>query len=153
MSYNGKIRHRNKKNVRVAKKGTRQFHELQNVKAHPDSFRQRGGVPTIDAGLGGLDHSLDITVSHWSTMAFESFPKDLKETGGVPDAMVDFLLNQVWLEYRSDVTRLRCELVKSRLERGVPDGRIEDVGWERLYDGKEDFQKFREQMTNPRSRS
>ena len=144
MSYNGKIRHRNKKNIRVAKTGTRQFHELQNVKAHPDGFRQRGGVPTINAGLGGLDHSLDITVSHRSTMAFESFPKDLKETRGVPDAMVDFLLNQVWLEYRSDVTRLRCELVKSRLERGVSDSRIEDVGWERLYDGEEDFQKFRE---------
>ena len=143
--------HKNEKNVRAVKIDTCQFHELQNVEAHPDSFRQGCSVPTIDTGLGGLDHSLDIAVSHWGTMAFESFSKDLEETRGVPDAMVDFLLNKIWVQYRSDVIRLRCELVKSRLERGVTDGRIEYVGREWLYDREEDFQKFREQMTNPRS--
>jgi hypothetical protein len=153
MSYNGKVRHRNQKNVQAIRIGTYQFHELQNVKAHPDSFRQGGNVPTVDTGLGGLDHSLDITVSHRGAVAFESFSKDLKETRSVPDAMVDFLLNKVRVEYRSDVIRLRCELIKSRLERGVSDGRIEDARWKRLYDREEDFQKFREQMTNPRSRS
>jgi hypothetical protein len=86
-------------------------------------------------------------------VAFESFSKDLKETRSVPDAMVDFLLNKVRVEYRSDVIRLCCELIKSGLERGVSDGRIEDARWKRLYDREEDFQKFREQMTNPRSRS
>jgi hypothetical protein len=78
-------------------KGTYQLHELQNVEAHPDSFRQGGSVPTVDTGLGGLDHSLNIAVPHRSAMAFESFSKNLKETRGVPDAMVDFLLNQVWV--------------------------------------------------------
>ena len=61
-------------------------------------------------------------------MAFESFSKNLKETRGVPNAMVDFLLNQAWIQYRSDVIRLRCEFVEGRLERGWSDGRIEDAG-------------------------
>ena len=106
----------------AAKIATYQFHELQNVKTHPDSFRQGGGVHTIDTGLGGLDHSLNIAVSHWSTMTFESFSKNLKETRSVPDAMVDLLLNQVWVQHRSDVTRLRREFVESGLERGRSDG-------------------------------
>ena len=81
--------------VRRRLKISYQFHELQNVKAHPDGFRQGGSVPTINTGLGGPDHSLDIAISHWSAMTFESFPKILEETRGVPDAVVDFLLNQL----------------------------------------------------------
>ena len=128
--------------MQVVRIDTHQFHELQNIEAHPDSFHQGGSVPTIDTGLGGLDHGLDITVSHRGAMAFECFSEDLKETRGVPDAMVDFLLNKVRIQYGSDVIRLRRELVKSRLERGVAGGRIEDVGWKGLYDGEKDFQKF-----------
>ena len=75
-------------------------------------------------------------------MAFECFTEDLEETRGVPDAMVDFLLNKDRIQYRSDVIRLRRELVKSGLERGVAGGRIKDVGWKGLYDGEKDFQKF-----------
>jgi len=121
---------------------TCQLHELQNVEAHPDGSRQGGSVPPIDTGLGGLDHSLDIAVSHRSTVTFESFSKNMKEARGVPDAMVYFLLNQVWVQYRSYVARLRCEFIESGLERGRSDCRIEDAGRERLDDGEEDFQKF-----------
>ena len=78
---------------------TCQLHELQNVEAHPDGSRKGDSVPTIDTGLGGLDHSFNIAVSHWSTMTFESFSKNLKETQGVPNTMGDFLLNQVWVQY------------------------------------------------------
>ena len=46
------------------------------------------------------------------------------------------------------MVRLCCEFVESRLERGRSDGRIEDTGGERLDDGEEDLQKFREQVTN-----
>ena len=108
--------------MQAAKLDNYQLHEFQNVEAHPNSFRQGGSVPTIDAGLGGLDHSFDITVSHWSTMAFESFSKNLKETRSIPNAVVDFLLNQLWIQYRSDIVRLGCEFVESGLERGGPDG-------------------------------
>lgn len=91
--------HGNEKGMRASKTNTHQLHELQNVEAHPDGFRQRSCVPAIDAGLGGLDHGLDVLVSHRSTMAFEGFSKNLKETRGIPNAMVDFLLNQVWVQY------------------------------------------------------
>ena len=37
------------------------------------------------------------------------------------------------------------------MERGGFDGRVEDARRERLDDGEEDFQKFREQVTDPRS--
>jgi hypothetical protein len=55
-------------------------------------------------------------------MTFESFSKNLKETRSVPDAMVDLLLNQVWVQHRSDVARLRREFVESGLERGRSNG-------------------------------
>ena len=106
----------------AAKADTYQLHELKNVEAHPYGLCQGGSVPTVDAGLGGLDHSLDVTVSHWSTMAFESFSKNLKETRGVPNAMVDFLLDQLRIQYRSDIIRLGCEFVESGLERGRSNG-------------------------------
>ena len=32
-------------------------------------------------------------------MCFESFSKNLKETRGVPDTMVDLLFDQFWVEY------------------------------------------------------
>jgi hypothetical protein len=72
-------------------------------------------------------------------MTFESFSKNLKETRSVPDAMVDLLLNQVWVQHRSDVARLRREFVESGLERGRSDGGIENAGRERLDDGEKDF--------------
>ena len=112
----------NEKGTWAAKMDNYQLHELQNVEAHPNSFGQGGSVPTIDARLGGLDHGLNITVPHWSTMAFESFSKNLKETRGVPNAMVDFLLDQLWIQYRSDVIFLSRECVERGLERGRSNG-------------------------------
>lgn len=73
--------------------GTYQLHEFQNIEAHPDCLCQRSSVPTVGAGLGGLDHNLNVGVSHWSAMAFEGFSKNLEEARGVPDAVVYFLLN------------------------------------------------------------
>lgn len=116
MSYNGNVRHGNEKGAQAAKVDAYQFHELQHIEAHPDSFRQGGAVPTLDARLGGPDHSLDIAVSHWSTMTFKCFPKHLEETRGVPNTMVDFLLNQLRVQYRSDVVCLCCDFVESGLE-------------------------------------
>ena len=55
-------------------------------------------------------------------MGFESFPKSLKETLGVPDAVVDLLLNEVWVEDRPDVFLLGSELVEGGLERGRSNG-------------------------------
>ena len=97
MSYNVKIRRGNEEGAQAAKTETYQLHELQNVEAHPNGFRQGCSVPTIDTGLGGSDHSLNIAVSHWSAMAFESFSQDLEETRSIPDPMVDFLLDQLWV--------------------------------------------------------
>jgi len=81
-------------------------------------------------------------------MGFECFSKNLKETRGVPDPMVNFLLNQVWIKHRSDVVRLCREFVESGLERCGFYCRIENAGRERLDDGEEDFQEFRKQVTN-----
>ena len=76
-----------------------QFHELQDIEAHPDGFHDRGNIPTIHTGVSGLDHSLNVVISHWGTMTFESFSECLKETRGIPDAMVDLLLDQLWVQY------------------------------------------------------
>ena len=48
--------------------------------------------------------------------------KNLEETRGVPDAVVYFLLDQVWVQYRPNVVRLSGEFVKRGLERGGFDG-------------------------------
>lgn len=59
---------------------THKLHELQNVEAHPDGFSDKCGVPTVNTGLSGPDHRLNVVISHRGTMAFESFSKNLKET-------------------------------------------------------------------------
>ena len=82
-----------KTGTRVVYLGAYQLHEFQNIKTHTDCLCEGSSVPTVGAGLGGLNHNLNVAVPHWSAMAFKSFPKSLKETRGVPDAVVYFLLN------------------------------------------------------------
>lgn len=99
-----------------AAKDTHKLHELQNIEAHPNGFCDRSSVSTIHTGLSSPNHGLDVMISHRGTMAFEGFPENLEETRGLPNVVVDLLLDQFRVQYRPDIISLGCHFVGSELE-------------------------------------
>jgi hypothetical protein len=84
------------------------FHELEYVEAHSHCFDSVRFTATTArrTGLCNLDHSVHCAITHGRAVTFQSLTNDNEKPRWVEDVVLQFLLNEIRVENRSEMRSL-----------------------------------------------